>query len=306
MPPCAGLTAGSDGKFYGTTQDGGAAGGGTVFRLNPDGTAFEVLHAFTCASDGCTSLAGLTAGSDGKFYGTTRGGGAAGGGTVFRVNPDGTAFEVLHAFICESDGCFPSAGLTAGSDGKFYGTTSCGGGRGGGTVFRLNPDGTAFEVLHTFTCGSDGCVPAAGLTAGSDGKFYGTTDGGGAAGGGTVFRLNPDGTAFEVLHAFTCESGDGCGPDAGLTAGSDGKFYGTTRFGGGGGGTVFRLAIRVFLHGSGGTANPPTPSSIPSSRSRRRQSTKTLLLSTSVVGTPGNRSARGMPLRRFRRENLLR
>jgi uncharacterized repeat protein (TIGR03803 family) len=101
----------------------------------------------------------------------------------------------------------------------------------------LNPDGTAFEVLHSFACGSngDGCIPFAGLTASSDGKFYGTTFTGDAGGGGTVFRLNPDGTAFEVLHAFACES-EGCNPFAGLTAGSDGKFYGTTTGGGAGAG----------------------------------------------------------------------
>jgi uncharacterized repeat protein (TIGR03803 family) len=251
--PHAGLTAGSDGKFYGTTFAGGAGGSGTVFRLNPNGTAFEVLHAFACASDGCSSSASLTAGSDGKFYGTTQSGGAAGGGTVFRLNPDGTAFKVLHIFACpnprdprQSHGCSPSASLTAGSDGKFYGTTQVGGAAGGGTVFRLNANGGAFKVLHALACASDGCG-AAGLTAGSDGKFYGTTQVGGAAGGGTVFQLNPDGTAFKVLHAFVCASGDGCAPRAGLTAGSDGKFYGTTVGGGDGGGTVFRLAVRDFF-----------------------------------------------------------
>ena len=37
-------------------------------------------------------------------------------------------------------------------------------------------------------------------------------------------------------------SGDGCSPSAGLTAGRDGNFYGTTESGGDGGGTVFRFA----------------------------------------------------------------
>jgi uncharacterized repeat protein (TIGR03803 family) len=239
----AGLTAGRDGKFYGTAELGGAAGGGTVFRLNPDGTEFEVLHSFTCGSDddGCIPDGSLAEGRDGKFYGTTVAGGAGFWGNVFRLNPDGTGFEVLHSFSCESDGCIPFAGLTAGSDEKFYGTTTEGGAAFGGTVFRLNPDGTGFEVLHSFSCESDGCSLFAGLTAGSDGKFYGTTGTGGVAGGGTVFRLNPDGTAFEVLHAFACDSG-GCLPSGALTAGNDGNFYGTTSVGGGGGGTVFRLA----------------------------------------------------------------
>jgi uncharacterized repeat protein (TIGR03803 family) len=131
-----------DGNFYGTTFSGGTASGGTVFRLSPDGATFEVLHAFSCESDGCNPFAGLTAGPDGKFYGTALGGGAASEGTVFRLNPNGTGFEVLHSFACERDGCFPSAGLTAGSDGNFYGTTQVGGG-GGGTIFRLAPGGVS-------------------------------------------------------------------------------------------------------------------------------------------------------------------
>src|SRR5207245_6750944 len=36
---------------------------------------------------------------------------------------------------------------------------------------------------------SDGATPAAALIQATDGKFYGTTKGGGAAGSGVVFRL---------------------------------------------------------------------------------------------------------------------
>ena len=245
----ASLTAGRDGRLYGTTFNGGPDGGGTVFRVNPDGRAFEVLHAFICATDGCASVEGsdlsgpgpsLTEGRDGKFYGTASTGGPAGGGTVFRVNPDGSAFEVLHAFTCD-DWCTPIGGLTAGRDGKFYGTTYANGDIAfGGSVFRVNPDGTGFEVLHVFGC-DDGCFPIADLTEGRDGKFYGTTQFGGARFRGTVFRLNPDGTGFQVLHAFSCA--EGCNPVGGLTAGSDGKFYGTTLSGGGASdaGVVFRV-----------------------------------------------------------------
>src|SRR5262245_22497894 len=118
IAPSGQLLQASDGMLYGT--------GTAVFRVNPDGTAFEVLHVFSCPG-GCPSGAGLTEGHDGKLYGTTPGGGTAGGGTVFRLNPDGTAFEILHSFACESDGCFPQGTLTAASDGKFYGTTFIGG-----------------------------------------------------------------------------------------------------------------------------------------------------------------------------------
>ena len=41
-----------------------------------------------------------------------------------------------------------------GSDGNFYGTTSCGGANGLGTVFKITPSGT-LTTLYSFA-GSDG------------------------------------------------------------------------------------------------------------------------------------------------------
>ncbi len=231
---------GSDGALYGTTQFGGAANSGTVFRLSKDGTGYVILHSFEC-TNGCVPTAGVTEGSDGALYGTTQGGGTAGGGTVFRIRKDGTGFTVLHSFECGTDGCSPTAGVTEGSDGALYGTTQSGGTASGGNVFRIRKDGTRFTVLHSFEC-TDGCSPTAGVTEGSDGALYGTTQGGGTAGGGNVFRIRKDGTRFTVLHSFECTSTDGCGPAAGVTEGSDGALYGTTQGGGtASAGTVFKV-----------------------------------------------------------------
>ena len=73
-----------------------------------------------------------------------------------------------------------------------------------------------------------------------DGNFYGTTSAGGdATGDGTVFRITPAG-ALTTLYTFT-GGNDGSQPQAGLTLGSDGNFYGTTAYGGANGdGTVFQ------------------------------------------------------------------
>ncbi|MGA2540499.1 MAG: choice-of-anchor tandem repeat GloVer-containing protein [Verrucomicrobiota bacterium] len=56
------------------------------------------------------------------------------------------------------------------------------------TVFQLSRNGV-LTTLYSFTGGSDGANPDAGLVQGSDGSFYGTTSGGGQGGAGTVFRL---------------------------------------------------------------------------------------------------------------------
>jgi uncharacterized repeat protein (TIGR03803 family) len=83
MYPQAGLTLGNDGNFYGTTEEGGSDGVGTVFKVTTNGT-LTTLASFNW-SNGAYPQAGLTLGNDGNFYGTTEEGGSDGVGTVFRL-----------------------------------------------------------------------------------------------------------------------------------------------------------------------------------------------------------------------------
>jgi uncharacterized repeat protein (TIGR03803 family) len=238
--PYAGPVQGRDGNFYGTTQEGGASGDGTVFRIGPGGT-YTTLYSFVGSpTDGASPYAGLVQGPDGNFYGTTGYGGTKGHGTVFRISPGGT-IKVLYSFAgSPTDGGAPN-GLVQGSDGNFYGTTSEGGTStncvfGCGTVFRINPSGT-YANLYSFTG-----YPFDGLVQGSDGNFYGTTYEGGTHNLGTVFRISPGGT-YSNLYSFVGSPTDGANPTAGLVQGSDGNFYGTTGYGGTrGNGTVFRIS----------------------------------------------------------------
>jgi uncharacterized repeat protein (TIGR03803 family) len=74
--------------------------------------------------------------------------------------------------------------------------------------------------------------------------LYGTTEGGGDDGIGTIFKITLAGKLTR-LHSF--DSFDSDIPVVGLLQGTQGKFYGTTLFGGGvncegGCGTVFRLS----------------------------------------------------------------
>src|SRR5204862_206955 len=134
--------------------------------------------------------------------------------------------------------------LVKGGDGQFYGTTFAGGTNGAGTAFKLNPDGNGYVVLRHFTwTDGDGSRPVS-LVEGSDDALYGTTQQGGTGlcSGGTIFKLNRDGSGFAVLYSFTGSNGDGNDPRAGLLEGSDGALYGTTIFGGTNDlGTVFKL-----------------------------------------------------------------
>jgi uncharacterized repeat protein (TIGR03803 family) len=99
-------------------------------------------------------------------------------------------------------------------------------------------------LLHSFS-GLDGFFPDARLTADASGNFYGTTYEGGTNDTGTVFELSPQaggGWTEKVLYSFGPNgSGDGLGPTAAVILDAAGNLYGTTAYGGAGGGIVFEL-----------------------------------------------------------------
>src|SRR5687767_12533814 len=90
------LLSGPDGTLYGATFGGGAHGRGTVFKIREDGSEFSMLHHFgNAASDGSGPYCDPVFGRDGALYGTTQDGGVNNLGTVFKVRPDGTGYQVL-------------------------------------------------------------------------------------------------------------------------------------------------------------------------------------------------------------------
>src|SRR4051812_22163307 len=92
-----------------------------VRTASADSPTFSVVHAFTNAPDGPGGV--LITGSDGFLYGTTRGGGLDGSGTVFKVEKSGTGFTVLHNFTSlAQDGRSPSGRLLD-IAGVLFGTT---------------------------------------------------------------------------------------------------------------------------------------------------------------------------------------
>ncbi len=238
--PIAALTQGNDGNFYGTTYEGGISNAGAIFKITPTGS-LTTLHTFTNGTDGGHSYAALIQGTNGNFYGTTpSGGGKNGYGTVFQITPTG-GLTTLHTFTNGSDGGSPTAGLVLGADGQFYGAAHGGGTNGYGTIFKISVSG-AFTRLYSFKGGSDGAGPCATLALGNDGNFYGVCDNGNSSSSeyGTIFKIAPSGV-LTPLHSFN-GTNDGGYPEAPLTLGTDGKFYGTTEEGGDNGvGTVFQI-----------------------------------------------------------------
>ena len=158
----------------------------------------------------------------------------------------GLAISTHWSFTDNGSGATPFSPLTKGTDGNLYGTTFEGGtsvefgaAYGYGTVFQISSNGT-FNSLYSFTNGSDGANPYAGLAQGGNGAFYGTTVGGGSNNNGAVFQITSAG-ALTPLYSFT-NGVDGSQPRATLTLAGDGAFYGTTYAGGSHGqGVVFHI-----------------------------------------------------------------
>ena len=243
------FTGGNDGGFpsggfalagstlYGTTTTGGSGGGGTIFSEFIGGGPVNTLYSFMEGNDGLSphgsmALAGST------LYGTTDVGGAGGYGTIFSEPIGGGPVNTLYSFTGGADGGTPNGGMAlAGS--TLYGTTVNGGANSEGTVFSEFIGGGPVHTLHSFSGGSDGVFPSAGLAiAGS--KLYGTTAGSSAD--GTVFSEFIGGGAPTTLHAFGLTN-DGVTPEAAVTiAGS--HIFGTTAGGGtNGDGTIFEMAL---------------------------------------------------------------
>jgi len=88
--PKGALTLSANGTLYGTTQDGGANGLGTIYALKPGsgGTwMFNDIYSFAGGTaDGGLPLVGVTL-ENGSLYGTTIIGGAYSSGTIFKLTP---------------------------------------------------------------------------------------------------------------------------------------------------------------------------------------------------------------------------
>ena len=201
-------TQGTDGNFYGTTTNGGSKKLGVVYKMTSAGK-ITVLHNFVgYPTDGCDPQGQLFQGSDGNFYGTTYRCGAYNQGSVFKISPSGT-YTQLYSFCALAycpDGAEPVSGLIQAADGNFYGSTTIGGTKRYGTLYKITPTGV-HTILYNFcdpTCNGFGAAEP--MVLHTNGKFYGNTNGN-SLGSAVFYRLDVGLKPFVRLLNWTGKVG---------------------------------------------------------------------------------------------------
>jgi uncharacterized repeat protein (TIGR03803 family) len=252
----------ANGIIYGTTNAGGANGSGIIYSMSTSGANFTDMHDF--AGDPNGGPQGMMIfGQDGAIYGTQFGGGQYNQGVIWRMTTGGS-YQVLYNFLGNiqpgnsTDGATPEGPVALGPDGTIYGTTSSGGDPSGdGTAWSIKlVNGTwVYKQIYEFNGNTGGSLPHGGRILASDGALYGTTAGGGIYGGGTFYKLTPNGSAWSyvTLHNFIPLDPNGDSPYGDLLY-ANSKFYGMNLTGGvvsqcdNGCGTVFQFILHGTAH----------------------------------------------------------
>ena len=248
--PNGNLIQGPDGTLYGTATQTrlttGGSGPGTVFKVNPDGTGFAVLHEFAfdyergIAPDGSAPEAIMVL--DGRtLYGTTSSGGSNYSGTVFKLDVDTTNFSVLW-WLTSSVGQNPQGDMVL-DNGTLWAPAAYGGNPGSqGTIFKMSTNGSNFSTIHYFY-GPDGRQPMALIKSGN--LLYGTTincSPDGIHWVGNVFRMETNGSG-EIEYIFGTL--DGQHPNDGLVLAGTNLFGVTTQGGSNNCGTIYRISTNI-------------------------------------------------------------
>ena len=145
--PSGDLFLASDNKIYGTTGSGSTSGtseyvtgDGVIFSYTPGSNRVMYVYDFKDAttSSGRWPTSGVIQASNGKLYGTARGGGVNDNGVLFEYDITTSTYTKKADFSSATTGASPGR-LTESPNGKLYGMTTSGGVNGKGTLFEYDP-----------------------------------------------------------------------------------------------------------------------------------------------------------------------
>ncbi len=217
---------------------------------------FNVLHTFKSAVDGKRPTYSEPVSNGSVLFGTTPNGGGWGHGAIFKCNPDGSGYTVIHEFGDTVSGGLQPHGSLILAGTTLYGMTYSGGASGYGAIYKIETDGGNFSVLHSFN-GVDGGRPYGSLILAGT-TLYGMSYIGGSSGYGALFKIETDGGSYSVLHSFGGSTDNGSRPYGSLILDGD-TLYGMSNKGGANGlGAIFKIGAGgssfTLLHSFAGEA----------------------------------------------------
>lgn len=170
-------------------------GNGIIYKINTDGTGYSVIFQFDGPNYGKNPSSKLVY-YNSQLYGVTFLGGSGSAGVIFKMNLDGSGFTKIHeAMNWLTEGVNYSYIIMNGSTiyvtAAYGGACSCG---NGGTLFKINSDGTGYQTLIDFNAASPAVGVYPGLISIIDNKLIGGTGSGLSNNAGAIFSVNLNGT----------------------------------------------------------------------------------------------------------------
>jgi uncharacterized repeat protein (TIGR03803 family) len=120
-------------NLYGTTENCGSIGSGTIWKVNKNGKE-TILHNIA-SGEGGQPMAGVTLDSKDNLYGVTY---DLGAGVLYEFSSTSQEFIMLHVFSGR-DGTNPAGEVLRSAKGELYGTATNGGSYDVGTVWKYVP-----------------------------------------------------------------------------------------------------------------------------------------------------------------------
>ncbi len=238
FPNKNGFAEGSNGKFYSTTETGGANNTGVLFEYDPATDVYVTrVSFFGSLGQNLHGSASVTAAAPGKLIGVTYSGGTSNLGVLFEYD-----------YI--TDICTPKldlsntlgggnilGGFVKAGNGKFYCVTNTAGPINRGTIIEYDyATNTLIKRADMTVAG--GYENNSLMVEGPNGKLYGTTFKGGSANDGVIFEYDYTTNTYTTKINFT--GNPGINARAGLCLAPNGKFYGVLIGGGNNlGGVIF-------------------------------------------------------------------
>lgn len=227
--PYGTLMQASNGKLYGTTNQGGSIDRGTIFEFDIATQTVTKRCEFENGIEGEAPEGNLMLASNEKIYGGTTLGGAYNFGVLFECDPAvaGGAYKKKIDFDGAGIGNRPVHAPVE-VNGKLYGTTEMGGANDKGVLYAYDLLSGSILKKIDFSGKNTGEQPS-GLIKAPNNKLYGMTMRGGLNGQGIIYEFDPATDSFaKRIDLKASESG--AYPYGSLILASNGKLYGLTSY----------------------------------------------------------------------------